>query len=1508
MKVEKPFISKDLADYQKTQLALLFPVKAEKMVAVLNDLNKKCEHASKDYMNCILAYFFGNISHKKGLEKLNLVGVPHKKCAKSISKADIMWTCVDCSKLGPCTCYCHTCFDLEKHKGHKYSYQIGTLGCCDCGDEAALNHNTFCENHSSTNNELNVTQLPEYYQVYGPIIWSNLVKGLHVRLCRISSEQLLNAPLNDISALAGVLLLLSNIFKITPLFYDFLANALQLYFPEHSTRHLCCLEDNNEGVVHPCTCSVLDNIMKFLLYLVEKKQISEFLSQLCKAHHNFGIAALKAFWKNYSYIIKLINKRRECFEFLNKIMWQVNLFNEDMIRNLPQFSGIYYKELETEVALIVKDPSHFDETKHIISFSLLFDYVHFFNKDGVLTRHLIKEGKFLPFFIKLIGKLQFSNNVPLLDRHITYEERGINLNITKAIDYFVKIFNHTLQYYGYDDNDINSEIFALLFREIDINRMIISNMGLVHNCNTPLFRILTIALCGFMQKTNTFEPKELLKRICELSKNKEEEIIKCLKWAIQRTIKGLVFIAEIEAGYWAYYGDAANQLLKFFEDEKRYELIYADIALIQLGLAMIPESEIELYEWFDFKNIFSTQKSGDPAKQKKFLEKIVLYISQCTYNDLALPGLLLKSSTNIHTTAPKDFLEVLLEYSLRKEMALTVLKEEEKFRLYEAMTLDQVNDSLSVFLNAKNTEKYILPLLEVNPAIKGRVAYRITTEANKYFNAFNITSTRGFVNADYNTRAMKKLPNIVLSPFEESFMLPFYININYQLKQKIVFSSEAIKESIRIIQKKEEVFKSEIVQIFALKTIYEVLANSKSCLLEKDMKKNLQKELQKTESEAATGYDHLIGRILEFLSVAHKSLAQQVEEQKHQKDPEEQKHQKDSRAQLIKEKQKKIAEEFLKKQQMFAMKNKENLNEVVISPHDSSLDCCSYCKEDTSKAIFSKKPYGYLCFLTTSGIYKKSYKDTANELMKRALPARISEPKSHIMPERCKIFHSCGHVMHLACFESFYKSGACKIYKCPLCKNPFNSLLPSLEDIIDVPGLNTSIYAFYEPFRQDPIAEEQPLGNVLMQFMDLICSMIFLIDLINLNQALVTKQKYFKCCMECILKVLNLNSCSIISRQFDDSIKISTRTLPLSNQARLVCYKTFSFLFSAYAKNRTIPEAFSIFFSTTVLNATYIFLLQSALKYYLLTNNNELDREIPSGIRIGLLTAFDTCRTQIESDLINFFKRMIFIKSVIEKWDYTCTSFDNIRNVIIGLSSPNESTLGRLYKILGITVDPFAILKQKVLEDGAIPSYTKNFKVVEFLKKFGFPHDKQISPDADFFMQTTPISFELIPLPDNYADVFQKYYPLSCQHCGKSEQSKCLCLLCGKIICANSPCCKFSIQKDSAPSESIGELTYHTISCCGGSGIFLYLYHAIIIIQSDKLGVQTSLFYYNQFGNNITSYCKNKGLPFDSIEFSKYHCNALKYQALRDMLAMGKEKYEIWQEINKGSTVIRGNV
>eukprot|EP01022_Parablepharisma_sp_SALTPOND_P008596 TRINITY_DN136395_c0_g1_i1.p1 TRINITY_DN136395_c0_g1~~TRINITY_DN136395_c0_g1_i1.p1 ORF type:complete len:1552 (+),score=183.09 TRINITY_DN136395_c0_g1_i1:80-4657(+) len=1504
MKEDKPFIPKDLVEYQKSQIEKLTPINPESMKKVLEDLDTKCDYSSKDYMSCILAYFFGNISPKQALEKISRIKAPTYICGKPISKADIMWTCADCSKLGSCTCYCHDCFDLNKHQNHKYSYQVGTVGCCDCGDENAVKSESFCGSHQlSARTDSASALLPEHYQVYGPIIWSSLVKLLHLRLCQISPDDFTAPPSRIIPSLTSVLLLLSNIFKISPLFHHFVADALLLYFPEHTTTHACSLEDDKEGTGHQCSCSVLDNVIKFLLHLVENKQVSEFLAQLCKVHRGFGVAFLKAFWRNYAYIIRLTNKRQQCFDFLDKILWQVNQVNDSIKEHLPQFADVYFKGIESTVEQIVGAPGNFDETKHTIALGLLFDYQYFYNKDGILTEYLITKAKFLPRFTATVGKLQYRNNVTPLTTHILYEQHGVNVNIARAICYLTEIFNHTIKYYAFNNSSTNSELFSLLFKEMVKDQYDEHNKELTSNCNTPLFRVFVIALAGYIQKNQVYSPQEVLERLCKMASMEKMEVIKVLEYAVKRTVKGLKFIAEIEAGYWVYYGEAVGQLQKFFEDERRYSLIYFDIALIQLVSSMLPNLEIPLLEWLGIDLLLGDTKkeeAEDPLKTRKLLEKLILYLSQFIFNDLAATGSLLRASMSLYRSEPTESTKEVVEYAIRKETALTVLKEEEKLRLYEMLCFDLMAEALPSFLRVTGVESYISPLFELNSSIKSKVAYKITERIKEYFNVFNITSTKGFGNADYNIRAMKKVPNFSIDPFAEGRILPFQKDLKAHLMRKVVLTENTIDNLVvKAIKKEKEIFKSDIVQVVAFKFLYEIMNSQPKDLLNEGIKSVLRIELQKASSDTENAYSDSVKKILELLS--QEPHAKPVEESKRSENP---------KLASIKERQKKIAEEFMKKQQSFAVKNQDKLKEVASITKDSSFECCSYCKESISKATFHSKPFGYLCFLTTSGIYRKAYINTGKMVISQALPANIPQIRPHTIPERCKIFHSCGHIMHLACFEVYCKNSSLKIHPCPLCKNPFNAVLPALESPAGAVKLQKEVYAFFEPFHHESQYEPLSLQVVLIQFMDLFCVTLSLIDLTSLHFFLSTKQKYLKSCVDCILTILSEEAAAPTNRYFDDCNRAHTRSLPLLSQAMVVSFKVFGYLFANYAKNSAVPADLHTVLLNNITSAIYVFLLQSGVKHYLLAKNNELDKDELAANPIlnqELKEIFITKRTEVEKDLIPFLQRMIFLKSVLEKWDYPDPSFDRIRNVISS-ALPESAAVAEFYKILGINADPISYLSDKLTNSSTVPYYAKTIKLYDFFKKLVPYTEKKISPDIGFFMCTTSISFDMIKLPNNYSDLFRQYYPLPCKHCRKSEQTKCLCLLCGEIVCANSPCCKFSIQKDSGPAESIGELTYHTISCCGGSGVFLYLYCGTLIIQSDKLGVQTVSFYLNQFGKDISTYCKTNGPPFYSTEFEKYRLNEDKYQYLRNMLAMGKEKYEIWQEINKGSGIVRGNV
>lgn len=69
------------------------------------------------------------------------------RCNYAFNSDSFAFRCKDC-ETNDSSCLCIKCFDLNKHKGHKYYiYKCSSGGCCDCGDESSWDPKTWCDKH-----------------------------------------------------------------------------------------------------------------------------------------------------------------------------------------------------------------------------------------------------------------------------------------------------------------------------------------------------------------------------------------------------------------------------------------------------------------------------------------------------------------------------------------------------------------------------------------------------------------------------------------------------------------------------------------------------------------------------------------------------------------------------------------------------------------------------------------------------------------------------------------------------------------------------------------------------------------------------------------------------------------------------------------------------------------------------------------------------------------------------------------------------------------------------------------------------------------------------------------------------------------------------------------------------------------------------------------------------------------------------------------------------------------
>eukprot|EP01133_Synstelium_polycarpum_P007652 gene7652-8956_t len=84
--------------------------------------------------------------------------------------------------------------------------------------------------------------------------------------------------------------------------------------------------------------------------------------------------------------------------------------------------------------------------------------------------------------------------------------------------------------------------------------------------------------------------------------------------------------------------------------------------------------------------------------------------------------------------------------------------------------------------------------------------------------------------------------------------------------------------------------------------------------------------------------------------------------------------------------------------------------------------------------------------------------------------------------------------------------------------------------------------------------------------------------------------------------------------------------------------------------------------------------------------------------------------------------------------------------------------------------------------------------------------------------------FSVVQLPEKYDDIFSS--TIKCLKCKtlpiKREQA--ICLLCGRMVCAGSDCCK---------DNGTGEISSHARTCGGDIGVYILVEHSILLVVFD---------------------------------------------------------------------------
>eukprot|EP01022_Parablepharisma_sp_SALTPOND_P025924 TRINITY_DN611_c0_g2_i5.p1 TRINITY_DN611_c0_g2~~TRINITY_DN611_c0_g2_i5.p1 ORF type:complete len:1661 (+),score=168.82 TRINITY_DN611_c0_g2_i5:856-5838(+) len=1504
--------------FQNEEIPKLTPVDSSKMQEVLKKLDSKFEFKSDSYLKCILGLFLGSSDHDKALKEIEKIKPKSNLCGKSLDHSDLFWMCDDCSKLGPCTCYCNECFESAKHKGHKYSFQVGNVGCCDCGDESSLKAESFCKAHSKISTpESDLLLLSDYQKVYSPLVLSHLMLRLHEALATAD-------PTKEYSEAAAnvqrVIMFLMAIFRISPLYHRFLADCLKLTFPGHITTHFCTAADKGEAKSHECTCNVTDNIMKYLLYLVKNNAVSEFIAELCKVHHNYGLAFLKSFWRNYKSILGLAKERQKNFDFLDKIMWQVIIVDQEIVDIVPEFLECYLSSLEWVVDTLVSTKGLVTNDKFTMCLNLYYDFEYFYNKEGILSDYLLRKTDFFPRLIKCLEKLQYLGHIVQLKSHILYDDVGLSVPLVRSIYFLTETFVFTLRSYALDDEILNKALFGHIFDSLLNDMKKSENKTMVNTANIPLLRAFGFILNKFIYLNPGMRPAEIKAYLQNLSGLDSVRFDEVLEHVLKRVLRVLGFITEVISDCWMYYSPTTHSLINFVLDVRKEGLMYVDIALVQILFSLRSEPSLDLLNLFEegmmvpildptktplphlsykapqkteieleflpeeqedassnFKAAEETVLKSLSEKSTKLASQGITIMAMCLVNDIARPVVYLKSIMKGFKESPPPSLRQHVEYVLKKEATNLVLLTEEKSRPYEMFNLDNVVDAYPVFLKVTEAVEILRGYFKETRTVKGQIGYKVGPEFLNYANMFNMCHSRFLVNCELNLKAIQKLLGVEIDLFSERVIDKVVKGAKITFFEKMLSQPETAAKLIEIMGK----MKDYMSHVVSLRLIYE-MAHLMTNQWSEETKRKIINQLEQTLQIIDKIHEPSVEKVRVLLSgsgAKHSTTTSPTIEPKAVGGESD-----------LKKKQQKIAEEFAKRQNAFKEKFSDELSKL--STTETEADTCSFCREALSVSEFDTKPFGYLCLTTATGIYKKAFATTLGKLVKE-YPFLPALP---IQNERSPTINTCSHLMHYNCFKEFRKTkNHTSISSCPLCKYPFNSFLPSLSK----PSASAADLCKETIFPVESSADANPLQLSIDKLLNHIKGSCYGVDLNPLHSVISAKQKVYKLMFNCVFSFL---LAGYTYKPMDVCTTDEVKCLAL-DPINVVLIDVIEHVLREAKNNGTYPADISEKYKETIKVVMNTYVYKACIKHLLVKHKGVLKKKyIEEGeVLKDLYDVAKNNQNEINDSIASLLEKLIFIQSVFDTWDYSDSSMDKMRNIITSTFETPER-IDKYCQILGLDANPLLVVLNEI-EATINKTSEKAQKALKFLEEPFSKGSERYIPTRMFYMQTTPLSLSLISLPNEYDAVFAEYYIKSCKHCNAKVKTKCLCLLCGEVICAAADCCRKPVNTPNG-IKIRGELTAHALECGFGIGIFLHIYRGSLILQSDGIGVETTSIYINSFGEDISTFCNPTSVPFNSGDLHKYKLNMGRYNYLKDILVGCKEKYEIWQESQLGRPLI----
>ena len=1077
---------------------------------LITELESTFGYLSNEFRMATLILLLNTLEYTSKIRKMGEKAKEARVCGKRILKGDICWSCYTCEAEHN-SCLCDKCYIPATHVGHKTFYSISDGGFCDCGDSSYIKSTSFCPRHLPQNIPLDTSiSLPKYIEEGADLLLDYIRFQLYTEiiLCGVA----FSTP--ELDKLTNLLLILNDLSNFSPLFRSKIKDILLSKAPDSRilTKHLCVdqlLEASKlkydfdlDIPEHPCTCTVLDNIMKYLTFTGKNSKIVIFIGELAKQDADFGYIVFTSFFANYSYFAEYSHIRifesSETIEMVMSSCRSISSKNPSLMplvstKNIrDQYINILHKKCIQYLSEIPNESSIFRIC------NIITDFINNIEDHNFVADYLLINTDFYEKFVSICEILQLADHKSrVIGASIEQQHLDGYVTLISLLDLFaLNLVNITLS-----DSTLIVKISGIFKQELITNIHKFENIEGKYFLCTPLNWAFTLFLSKLIEKwwvrENSLEIKDLKKYLMHILQYEDEIVFNEMLDKIGRiALQHINFILEIMCGVWSGNGlEISEKLVKIYFNDTHYSIPSSggkmslsvcgwdlDLGLIQIIYSLVPS--LTLIEW-----VFHTDEDIEEAKLAKLREARMYYMAVFLSNDMAIPKLALVKRVSWSVTYSQNE-QKLLNFCVKK-LALRQIIMKKDIEKMKAFNMTKLKEGLNNhFSHADEAESILREMCEPTITPSGKQGSRIAKGGLEYFHIFNISQLQDFFDSEMIFREYLKYSKIdnldLLQNGKEEVEISFIIASLVENQLLNGFLETMIKEFNIILGNKIG------LKLFTLKIIYSLTdslyqnSNKFDISLDHDIELLFVNNLSQFKQNNK-GYSISCDNLLKMLAEIFPQWCQDESVQKMQelKIPEEIPEEHKFKISSIKEKQAQILASFAEKRRLFSEKQAEGRKEGLIDEESKYLEnieniplghadilennttntsICCHCRSELnldSFKSFHQNPFGKCVNISinTSQVLKQrtDYAEGTNYL-KTKNPCITYPPflptQNSVLEENKSMgtnhygvatTNSCGHYIHYECLNQYKENSPYAIqgtFLCPACKYYSHAIAP----------------------------------------------------------------------------------------------------------------------------------------------------------------------------------------------------------------------------------------------------------------------------------------------------------------------------------------------------------------------------------------------------------------------------------------------------------------------------------